>query len=154
MEIEIRDPADYGIRSEGEKLVFVRAMMSFHPESLQLEYQRSVGARMLRQLSEVMPFLEQHVLEVYPEFRVVEGSRDKPELQDVYGFASLNAIPENLRCLSLDYSKGVGSRSGIEGLFVATGESFPEYGSFGGTIAALEAVSWLAHRAGLAGPFV
>ncbi len=110
-----------------------------------MAYQRMVGARMLRQAAELIPFLEYHVVRVYPDFRA-----ENEELSQAFGFASPDLIPENLRCLG---GAGVGSRSGVEGLFVASGESFPALGSFGPSVAGLEATAWIAHRSGLPGPF-
>ncbi|MGK5083746.1 hypothetical protein WDW37_10625 [Bdellovibrionota bacterium FG-1] len=153
IEIEIVEPLAYGARQQEGRVVFARAMLPYRAETLNPDYQRLVAARILRQLAEIFPFFEQHLDWVFPEFRCEAGSRRAGELQEVYSFSDLQQIPENLRCLADDQAKGVGSRSGLDGLFVASGESFPELGSLGGTVAALEAVSWLAHRAGLAGPF-
>jgi hypothetical protein len=145
LELEIVNPSDYGTAPPDRRIVYLRTVMPFHPESLTIPYQRMTAARMLRQASELMPFIEYHVIRVYPDFRT-----DNAELSEVFGFASPDLIPENLRCIN---GGGVGSRSGVEGLFVATGESFPELGTLGPTVAALEATAWIAHRCGLAGPF-
>jgi hypothetical protein len=154
IEIEITDAEAVGTASGRrfeQRAVQARTVLPFTSETLEPEYQRKIASRLLRQLTEILPFLESHLVATYPEFR---HSAELPgELGEVYGFASLDLIPENLRCFRPERGTGVGSRSGIEGLFVASGESFPELGSFGGTVAALEAVSWLAHRAGLSGPF-
>jgi hypothetical protein len=152
IEIEITEAEAVGTasgRRTSQRAIQARTILPFSEESLRPDYQRRVASLMLRQLTEILPFLEAHLLAAYPEFR----GPDAKELSEVYGFQSLASIPENLRCLRPAHGSGVGSRSGIDGLFVASGESFPELGSFGGTVAALESVSWLAHRAGLAGPF-
>lgn len=73
------------------------------------------------------------------------------ELSEVYGYSSLDAVPDNLLIYR---DKGIGSTSGIDGLFVASDESYPSLGSLGPSVAAIEAVASLAHRSGLAGPFV
>lgn len=154
IEIEITDAEAVGTssgRRSKQRAIQARTILPYTAETLQPEYQRKIASRLLRQLTEIIPFLESHLVAAYPEFR--DGTQLPGELADVYGFTSLDLIPENLRCLRPERGTGVGSRSGIEGLFVASGESFPELGSFGGTVAALEAVSWLAHRAGLSGPF-
>ncbi len=145
IEVEIADPADYAINGRNQKLLFLRTLLPFREESLSADYQRMAAARMLRLLSDLVPYLEYHVIRIYPDFR---GSNE--EFKEAYPFPSLQAVPENLRAVSRN---GVGSRSGVEGLFVATGESFPELGTLGPTVAALEAVSWIAHRCGLPGPF-
>ena len=103
---------------------------------------------------------------IYPDFRL-GGAEGGPfglaansetadeatpnELTELYGFTTLEAIPDNLRMYA---GKGVGSTSGIEGLFVASEESYPALGNLGPTVAALESAAWLAHQSGLAGPFV
>jgi phytoene dehydrogenase-like protein len=154
IEIEIADAEPHGLSSgkrDGSRAIQARTVLPYEPETLTLEYQRRIAARLFRQLSEIFPFVEPHVRGVFPEFRPESAART--ELAQVYGFAGLEWIPENLRVFAHHAGRsGVGSRSGVEGLFVATGESFPELGSLGSTVAALEAVSWLAHRAGLAGP--
>jgi hypothetical protein len=152
-EIEVLEPSDYGVRQSGFKTVQARTLMPFSKESLDSGYQRMISARILRQLAEIFPFFEDHLISAYPEFRDKSASLERSP----YSFGTLEEIPENLRCTSAGggekEGRGVGARSGIEGLFVASGESFPELGSLGPTVAALEGVSWLAHRSGLAGPF-
>ncbi|MCM2278368.1 MAG: hypothetical protein NDJ89_09860 [Oligoflexia bacterium] len=152
LEIEWVKPADYGFREAERRLVFVRTLLPFTQESLSPEYQVMAAARMLRQLTELMPFLEYHILRIFPDFRAVPGSPEIPAgeaLSDLYGFSVPQMIPENLRCYE---GRGMGSRSDVEGLFVVSGEAYPELGSLGGTVAALEAVAWIAHRSGLPGP--
>ena len=100
---------------------------------------------MLRQLIEICPFIEKQMAYICPEFR--PASRE--ELKEIYPFDSLESIPESLRVYN---GSGVGSRSGIGGLFVASDESSPKLGSFGASIASIEASAWIAHRSGLAGP--
>lgn len=145
IEIELADLVDYGVSEPEKQLLFARTQLPFHEESLSLAYQQRISARMFRQLSEIFPFLESHLICVYPDFR----SRPE-EFKEAYGFSGLEEIPENLRCIS---GKGVGSQSGVERLFVVSGESFPSLGTLGGAVAAVEATAWLAHWSGLSGPF-
>lgn len=144
LEVEIAHPEAYGMADSQHRLVFVRTLMPFTQESLDMGYQRMIAARMFKQLTEIMPFVEYHVTRIYPDFR-----NDSLEMSEVFGFASPHLIPDNIRCIN---GQGVGSRSGIDGLFVASGESFPELGSLGAVVAALEGTAWLAHRSGLVGP--
>jgi phytoene dehydrogenase-like protein len=162
--IEIVDPADYGHKEPDHRILFVRTIVPFTSESLSGAYQRMIAARLFRQLTELFPFLEFHVRRVFPDFRssVSHGflrapaelkaapRTERDEFAEAYPFATLADVPESLRCYS---DSRMGSRSGVEGLFVASGESFPELGSLGPTVAAVEAVAWLAHRSGLSGPF-
>jgi len=145
LEIEVAEPEDYGTTAPDQVWLFVRTVLPFTNESLKVAHQRMVAARMLRQVCEIMPFLEYNILNIFPDF-----TDENHELSHIYGYASKEMIPENLRYY---VGEGLGSRTGIEGLFIASGESFPRLGTFGPTVAALEAVSWLAHRSGLSGPF-
>ena len=165
LEIEVVSPADYGLTEADHQIIYIRTVMPYTLESLKVEYQQLIGARMMRQLTEIIPFLEFHVIQVYPDFRVMktanapfgDGSKEAAAQGDealkewelVYGFSTLDQIPDNL----LLYGKeGVGASSGMEGLFIASNEAYPQLGSLGPTVAALESVAWIAHRSGLAGP--
>ena len=147
LDIEIAQPEDYGIAEPHHRVIFLRTLLPFREESLAPEYQKLVASRMFRQLIEIMPFLEFHVVRIFPDFR----SDSFQDFSQVYDFDSVRMIPANLR---MGFRGGVGSRSGVEGLFVATDESFPQLGNFGGTVAALESAAWIAHRCGVAGPLV
>ena len=148
LELETADPAHYGLRKPGYQIVFARTLLPYSKETLDPEYQKQIAARILKQAAELIPFLDQACENVYPDFR-----RDAEELGKVYGFKSLEEIPDNLRYFDARSTKGLGVRSGVDGLFVVSDESFPAWGNWGGTVAAVEAVSGLAHRAGLMGPF-
>jgi hypothetical protein len=165
LQIEIVTPDDFGHKEPDHRIIFARAIVPFSPESLTRPYQRMITARMFRQLTEIFPFLEFHVRRVFPDFRAAKesvaslgggpagqtASVGHDEFAEAYPYTAPAEIPENLRCYS---GRGLGARSGIEGLFVSSGESFPELGTLGPTVAAVESVAWLAHRSGLPGPFV
>jgi hypothetical protein len=144
--IEQVDPADYGMRIEGKRLIFLRTYLPFTQETLGVDYQRKVAARMLRKFVEIAPFGEFHLLKAYPDFR-----GDGSELSEVYGFPSLALVPETLRRYS---GRGLGVESGVQGVYLANGEAFPELGALGPTVAAVQAVSRIAHQKGLPGPFL
>lgn len=146
MEIEIAEPHEYGSTERELRLVFLRTILPFGEETLQPAYLAKLSARMFRKTCELFPFFETHCTRAYPEFR--KGSED--DYREAYPFTQLAEIPENLLIFG---PKGLGSESGVEGLFIATGESFPEWGSMGPARAALEATAWIAHRSGIAGPF-
>lgn len=143
--IENVDPADYGLEGKGRRLLFLRTYLPFEHETLGVEYQRKVAARMLRQFVEIAPFVEYHLLRVYPDFR-----GDGSELSEVYGFPSLSLVPESLRRYR---GTGVGVDSGVQGIYMVNGEAFPELGTLGSTVAAVEALARVAHAQGKAGPF-
>lgn len=153
LEIEIAQPAEYGLEFEmrGLELVFLRTCLPYESHTLDLAYQCLISARMMRQAAELMPFFDDHVASVCPDFRL-------PGAASPFSFSSLSQIPDNLLVFAAepsegDSTSGVGARAGVDGLFVANREAFPELGSFGPTLAALEATAWIAHRSGFASPF-
>jgi hypothetical protein len=166
LEIEIVDPSDYNGNRSDQRVIYLRTVMPYSTESLNTRYQRITAARMLRKLTEIIPFIEFHVIQIYPDFRmgsdmsetlrvIPEVSASTPqfredELKVVFGFSSLEEIPDNLLVYQ---DENLTSETGIDGLFRVSSESYPGLGSLGPIVAGLEAVSWLAHRSGLAGPF-
>ncbi|MBI4924913.1 MAG: hypothetical protein HY843_03230 [Bdellovibrio sp.] len=154
LEIELASPGDYELDAGKSKLVFLRSIMPFESESLEAEHQRTMVSRMYRKWNELFPFAERHIKKIYPDFRSKNFQR---EFSEIFGFVALDYMPLNLRVFSNKTSSGVGSYSGIEGLYVATSESYPDLGSLGWVVAALECVSSQAHRQahrlGIAGPF-
>ena len=173
-EIEVANPEDYKIDyhvgGSDHRIIYLRTVMPFTDESLTDEFQRLTAARMMRQAMEMMPFLEYHVTKIYPEFRIpgqqvslyqpkLAGSAQKNEkesleeettihLKQIYGFQKLSEVPSNLFVYD-PKSKSAGPSSGIEGLYVASEESYPDLGSFGALIAAFESVATHAQRMGL-----
>ena len=150
VEIELAEPGEYGTRDQERKLIFLRTILPFTTESLNWEFQRMTAARMFRLASKLIPYLEFHVMKVFPDFR----SDDQTELKRVYPFERLEMIPENLRSYApTDHSRKLqGASSGIEGLFISSNQSYPELGSFGPVVAGFDGVAWVAHKMGLAGP--
>jgi hypothetical protein len=76
-----------------------------------------------------------HLSEIYPDFR-----DSTLELEEQYGFDSLSHIPENLMIFS---GKGVGIHTGLSNVWISSQEAYPELGSLGPTLAALESVAWI-----------
>ncbi len=143
LEIEFANPSDYGIKKSKSKFIFLRSIVPFVPESLEFGFQRKHTARMFRALTEIMPFVEDHVEEIYPDFR---SSEHKSEFSQTFGCVGLDYMPENLRVFN---QEGVGFFSGIEGLWVASGESYPLLGSLGWSVAALEATAQMTRKLGV-----
>lgn len=142
LEIELARSNEYGISKGSGSVVFLRTGMPMTAESLTPRFQRLMAARMLRKATELLPFLEFHILRIFPEFR----PEVCPELSMIYGFRSLEEIPGHL--LLFQRAEGAKeswrARSGIDRLFLASQEAYPELGSLGWTAAALEAACWLA----------
>lgn len=142
LEIEATRRSEYGLTQGAESVLFLRTCMPMTRESLAPRFQRLMAARMLRKATEITPFLEFHILSIFPEFR----PEICPELSMIYGFKSLEDIPGHL--LLFRRPEGArqswGSRSGIDRLFLASQEAYPELGSLGWTVASLEATCWLA----------
>ena len=137
LEVEVADPDDYYLGKSATRLLFVRTWMPFSQESLSASYQRLIAARMFRQMMDLFPFLEYHVIRVYPDFRNEVAPRQE-ELSEIYNFTQPHHIPDNLRAIE---GEGLGFFSGLQRLYVASNESYPSWGSYGATVAAIEAVS-------------
>ncbi len=135
MEIEVANPSDYGSAEPETKILFFRTVMPFTKESLDKKTQKLFAAKMFRQATRIMPFLEFHVKQVYPDFR--SGVMTNYDDQPPYDFISLSDIPLNLRIFE---KGGLGYFSGLTGIYLASEESFPELGTLGGVVAAIEAV--------------
>lgn len=146
LEIDVSLPEHYGVDEPEHRFVFLRTVLPWDSSTLAPESLRLIAARMVRKASDVMPYLDFHITRVFPDFRA--GLED---FKIAYPFKAVEELPLGMRALS---DRGIGSKSGIEGLFLATDESYPRLGSLGATVAALEAVAWLAHRNGKLGPWV
>lgn len=144
VEIEISDPVEYSVTDPGQTLVFLRSTLPYARESLGREFLRMTSARMLRQAAEILPFLESHVIRVFPDFRA-----NANDFEVISGLESLDDIPYNWLRFG---PGGLGSRSGINSLALVSPESFPRLGQFGGTVAAVESAAWLAQASGINGP--
>lgn len=175
LEVEIANPIDFGVNDPEYRYVHVRTVLPFTAETLEPEYQRIMAGRMIRKLTELFPFLEYHVLHLYPDFRISASQREKltlfggvaakaegkekrsealpvevlSELAQLYAFKKLEEIPANLLVYG---DEGLGSASGIGHLFLVNEEAYPELGSLGPVWAALESMAWLAHKSGMNGP--
>jgi hypothetical protein len=106
-------------------------MLPFRQYTLEPSYQQRIASRLLRLAIEQIPFLKNHIKEVYPRINDSNPS-------SVYSYSSIERIPENLRILDRG---GVGSSSGLTNLFVATGESYPELGSLGPYLSGIQSIS-------------
>jgi hypothetical protein len=137
LEIEFAATDDYGLSKSDNVLVFLRTTLPYRAESLDPDYQLMMGSRMLAQLGELVPFLEYHVVNLYPDCRL-PPTLAREQFAEAYGFLELEKIPDNLRVIP-QHIKGVGHESGIAGLYVASNESYPDLGSLGPTLAALQA---------------
>jgi hypothetical protein len=107
---------------EDQCLLHLRTQVPFTKESLESAFQKRIGKRMVKQAAELFPFLEDQTQNI--EF-------------GIKNYSSLEAIPDT----ALIYgSEGIGSSAGISGLYVASHQSYPELGSLGPTVAAVESV--------------
>lgn|GEM_PF-5090872 len=153
LELEWANAEDYGVDEPEHVLLFARTPVPFERETLSVEWQRKLAARIMRKAAAVFPFIEFHVARISPDFRKPpEGGPERDEFSGAYGFAALELIPENLRIYPSIPSKS-GFRSGVDGLFRVGPSSYPEWGSLGALRSAIESVAWFAHKNGLPGPF-
>jgi hypothetical protein len=165
LEIETAHPQDYQLPDNQHKILYLRTVLPFSVETLNPKYQRLIAGRMVKQVLKIIPFLEFHVVNIYPDFRLgsvlgsLFGKGQEPadetalsqtDLSKTYDFVSLDEIPDHLLIPS---QESIGSESGIEGLYVASDESYPKLGSLGATVAALEAVSEVGKKYGFSSVF-
>lgn len=154
LEIEIADPATYSqvmgqkeeasARQPNQRWIFLRTPLAFHKESLDKAFQQRIARRMIKKASELLPFLNEHLLSVYPELPPHSGqavpSSDR-DWEAVYPYTSLEMIPDNLLVLGGGRrGEGIGITSTVKGLFVASQESYPSLGSLGPTLATLQSL--------------
>jgi phytoene dehydrogenase-like protein len=145
LEIELASPSDHGLTEPEHRLLFARTTLPTQDQAMGAAWQRQVAGRIFRQLAEIFPFLEYHVVRIYPDFRT-------PDLEPFTRCAPWNAVGALPLGVRAEIREGVGYRSGVDGLFVASAESYPELGTFGPLVAALESTAWIAHRSALPGP--
>lgn len=129
LEIELAPSRNDTVDGSETSVIFLRTCLPYRMETLRPDYQNLVAKRMLKQAEEVLPFLSHHVLEVLPGV----GSSD-----GIFQFKSLDLIPENLLIYQ---GQGIGIFSGVQGLYTASRESYPDLGSFGPTVAAVQVLS-------------
>ncbi len=132
--IEVAEPEDYNLGMPEYRYVFLRTVVPFTQESLEVGTLRRTAARIYKLASEVFPFLEYHTVKIYPDFREGDNT-DREEFSEVYGFVTPEIIPDNLRVYQ---GEGVGVQTPFSNLYSASNNSFPALGSFGYTVAALE----------------
>ncbi len=144
--IEVKTVEEYGLEGNSkDDIVFLRTTLPFESESLDPGFQNRVAKRMLKAAAQYFPLLDEKCKNVFP----VLDSADE-EFSQVYGFPSLEYIPENLR---IYLNPGVGPETNIKGAFIVSGESYPQLGTWGSAVAAVEASHWLALQSGIPGVF-
>jgi len=131
LEFEQADFCDY-VHLQGEqkkgKILYLRKILPYLSQTLCPQYQHAIGLKMLKQATQILPFLEEHILQTYPGLQ---------QWEECYGFKSLDAIPDNLLVFS---GKGLGISSGIQRLFLASEESYPTLGGLGPILASLQSI--------------
>ncbi len=138
IEFELSDCESYEHAEAGSRLIFCRTVLPYSKDALNPRSLRLVAARMFRKLCELFPFVEFHVSSVFPDFRLASPLA-LDEISEAFPYHLPSDLPEALRVYS--GVQGLKTRSGIEGLFIASEESYPEWGSLGAVSAGLEALS-------------
>lgn len=147
LEIEVVHPKDYGFYDHAHRVIYLRTLLPYQKESLNSSYQRLMAGRMLKQVMSLIPFLEFHIVKIFPDFRLGTSlspnfgflpalQEDNTEFTQFYGFNDLSDIPDHLRVYG---GEGIGFQSGIQGLFIGSDEAYPYLGNWGASVAALEA---------------
>lgn len=156
--IEAVDPADYRVNEPEYRYLFVsvpylwadhsaagRTKTAFPLSPLPFEEIRVFSARLFQLLSNIFPGFEANCVRAYPDVRM-----GVDELKSLYSYSKLEEVPENLRIYS---DEDLGSRTDATGLFLVSRESFPKFGAMGPVVAAFEAATVTAQRAGQSGIF-
>ncbi len=146
LEIERARPEEYGFPATGEELLFVRACFPAGSEGWSIERWRTVLARMFRQAAELLPFLEERSMRIFPDFRSPHFPKQWAE---AYGGGSLRSR-EVLRVALSRLRPSEFPKA--EGLFSVHRSADPGLGLMGEWAAAIKATAWIAHRSGLRGP--
>jgi hypothetical protein len=126
--------------------VFLRSYFPMEAQAWNAERWRAVCERMFRQAAEILPFLENHVEKIFPDFRAPEFSSHWDEY---YGSGRLTTS-DLFRVPVTSAPQGALPR--VEGLFQVHRQIAPALGAMGEWSEALNATAWIAHRSGLAGP--
>lgn len=71
--------------------VLLTTLVPYRSSSMNYSYLRKLSGKMLRVLAETMPFLEDNILSIYPDFR-----NDDLQLKEAYPFDGVDWIPESL----------------------------------------------------------
>lgn len=71
--------------------LLVTALVPYRASSMDYSYLRRLAGKMVRTTAELMPFLEENIVSVYPDFRQSED-----ELREAYPFRGVDWVPENL----------------------------------------------------------
>ena len=136
LEIEVLDQSHDPRIASQERGVYLRVVLPYEAETLRPEYLRTIGLRMIAQMQEVFPFSEQHLIKQFPNLKEGDGLED---LKSLYSFESLDLIPDSLLVYS-PRATTLKKHIGIRSLLVASGEVYPELGTFGWSVSAVEVV--------------
>jgi len=138
IEFEFADPIDYYYKQKGLKFLFIRSVVPFSHHSLNRESQRVFLLRMLKKTQDIFPFIGNHIVRIFPNVTKDQKTEVYNELKEAFPFSCLEQVPHQL-CVYDE--KGLGSETGIEGLSLASNESYPELSSLGGFVAVMEVLS-------------
>jgi hypothetical protein len=118
----------------------LKVVLPFDETSLSRVHQRKIAQRLVRLMSELIPDFSYNVQSVVPDIRDPEMT-EKTELSALYPFQTLDEVPWGLRVYG---HPGLGLRTPIEGLALASDESDPSQGDWGAYQAVQSAFqSWL-----------
>ncbi|MBU6375690.1 MAG: hypothetical protein KGQ59_06815 [Bdellovibrionales bacterium] len=146
LEIERADPGEYGFLNTGNQFIFIRSYFPMEAIHWPTHRWKTVCQRMYRQACELIPFLEENVVRIFPDFRQQEFEAEwtsyysQMELKRVEAFRAPVNVP------------GTPFLPQIEGLFYGHRSIAPAMGWMGEWAACLNATAWIAHRSGISGP--
>lgn len=92
LQIQIVPEALYpGVGEPDTAVLLLTGLVPYLASSMDYAYLRRLAGKMLHVLSEIMPFLEDNILDMYPDFR-----NSEQELRTAYPFSGPDWVPENL----------------------------------------------------------
>lgn len=146
IELERSLPEEYGILSQDCESLFIRSSFPLNSFSWSVDRWKTVLGRMFKQTSEVLPFLEERVSRVFPDFRSVHFV---DHWNEFYGGGKLSQWDGFRVPVS---SNPESDPSPYEGFFQVHRSLNPSLGWVGEWSSVLASTAWIAHRSGLPGP--
>jgi phytoene dehydrogenase-like protein len=143
----------YGGIPAGHKALVVRILVPYEEQSLTLRYQERLLKRALKRLGEVMPFLRDQALALFPD-----PSRLEQDLvyQKFYHFKGLEFIPSALLAYESTLTPGYDNREfldwksyGLEGLLLCSRDIRPLLGFTGEVFTAMDLLANLQRKENL-----
>ncbi|MBI2606723.1 MAG: hypothetical protein HYW49_11655 [Deltaproteobacteria bacterium] len=139
--------SESGLRESDVTRILLTALVPYRASSLDYRYLRRLAGRMLRALFEVMPFSDEHVVSLTPDFL-----KDEDAIRKYYSFRGLDWMPEELIHYYVQGHRGaqdfwsIAVKSGIPNLYFVGRPIWPSLGTYGEILSAMEVYEDLRER--------